>query len=367
MTRQELLGVKIEEPDVFVYNRAKANFDALAKPLDGFGDLEDIVCRIAAIQGGENPDISKRAAIVVFSDNGVVKSGVSQTDSSVTLDVARLFAKGRSTVGVETAGFGIDMIGVDVGIDSDEKIPGIIDRKVRKGTKNIEETAAMTKDECLLAIEAGIDIVKDLKDKGYGLIATGEMGIGNTTTATALLCALTGANPEEITGRGAGLSDEGLKKKITVIKRALSLHGLDVPDHKTGTDAGPDREYALSALASVGGLDIAALTGIFIGGAICHLPVIIDGLIGAVAALTAYHMLPGVEKYMIASHKGRERGCDIALSRMGLKAIIDADMALGEGTGGVMIIPVIEMVLNVYNHGTSFKTAQIQQYGRYVK
>ncbi len=365
MTKQELFGTKIEPLDDFVYNKAKANFDALAKPLDGFGDLEDIICRIAAIQGSENPDISKKAAVVVFSDNGVVKSGVSQTDSSVTLDVARLFAKGVSTVGVETEGFGIDMIGVDVGVDSDEKIPGIIDRKVRRGTGDIAEAAAMTEDDCLAAIKAGIDVMRDCKDKGYGLIATGEMGIGNTTTATALLCALTGADPGEVTGRGAGLSDEGLKRKITVIKQALSLHGLNAFDKGDTKNPGQGPGYALSSLSSVGGLDIAALAGIFIGGAIYHIPVIIDGLIGAVAALTAYHMLPGAQKYMIASHRGRERGCDIALSRMGLKAVIDANMALGEGTGAVMIIPVIEMVINVYNHGTSFKTAQIQQYGRY--
>ena len=367
MTKEELFGTKIEEPDVSVKEKAKANFDALAKPIDGFGDLEDIVCRIAAIQGSVNPDISKRAAIVVFADNGVVKSGVSQTDSSVTLDVARLFAKGQSTICVETAGFGIDVIGVDVGIDSDEKIPGIIDRKVRKGTKNIAEAAAMTEDECLEAMEAGIDIVRVCKDKGYGLIATGEMGIGNTTTATALLCALTGADPKDITGRGAGLSAEGLKRKISVISKALNLHGLSASNHKNDAGAGSEPGYALASLTAVGGLDIAALTGIFIGGAICHVPVIIDGLISAVAALTAYCMLPGCERYMIASHRGREKGCDIALSKMGLKPVMEAGMALGEGTGGVMIIPVIEMVLNVYNHGTSFKTAQIQQYRRHEK
>ena len=361
MTSEELFSIKIEEPDISVYNKAKENFDSLAKPLDGFGDLEDIACRIAAIQDSEHPDISKRAAVVMFSDNGVVKSGVSQTDSSVTLDVARLFAKGLSTVGVETAGFGIDMIGVDVGIDSDERVPGIIDRKVAKGTKNIAEAAAMTEEECLAAIKAGMDTIRDCSDKGYSLIATGEMGIGNTTTATALLCALTGADPKEVTGRGAGLSDEGLKRKTDVIEKALALHDLG------GSDKITKALDAFSALCTVGGLDIAALSGTFIGGALRHIPMIIDGLIVAVAALTAALIVPGVEKYMIASHKGREMGTEIALSRLGLKPVLDADMALGEGTGAVMIIPVIKMVLNVYNRGTSFKTAQIQQYGRYDK
>ncbi len=361
MTEKELFNLKADEPDISTYEKAKSRFDALAKPVDGFGDIEDIICRIAAIQGTDSFDITKKAAVIMFSDNGVVKSGVSQTDSSVTLSVARLFAKGASTIGVMTKGYGIEMIGVDVGIDSDEKIPGIIDRRVRKGTGNIEKEPAMTKEECLLAITSGIDIVRGCRDKGMGLLVTGEMGIGNTTTATALLCALSGAEPEEVTGRGAGLSDEGLSQKIKVIKRALSLH--------FPKDGGTDKSsrYTLNALCAVGGLDIAALLGVFIGGALCHIPVVIDGLISAVAALAARFIVPGCEKYMIASHTGREKGTKTALSILGLKPVIDADMALGEGTGGVMIIPVIEMVNNVYNSGTSFESAQIQRYGRFDK
>ena len=360
MTREELFALHIDEPDKSVYDKAKDHFDMLAKPIDGFGEFEDMICRIAAIQGRVCPDISKRALAVMFADNGVVESGVSQTDSSVTLDVARLFAKGESTVCVMTKGFDIDTVGVDVGIDSDEKIPGIIDRKVSRGTKNIEKEPAMTQEQCLEAVTAGIDIVKGLSDKGFTLIATGEMGIGNTTTATALLCALTGVKAKEVTGRGAGLSDEGLAKKLDVIQNALKLHGAILPDKVSA-------EYALKMLTVLGGLDIAALTGVFIGGALCRIPVVTDGLISAVAALTATYILPGCEKYMIASHQGRERGTRIALSHMGLKAVIDADMALGEGTGAVMIIPVIDMIINVYNQGTSFESAQIQQYERYAK
>ena len=362
MTKDELFGIKIDKPDKDVYDAAKANFDALAKPIDGFGYIEDIICRIASIHKSERPDISKKALVVMFSDNGVVNSGVSQTGKSVTLDVARLFSQGKSTVGVMTEGYPIELIGVDIGIDSDEKVPGIMDRKVSKGTGNIEEESAMTDEECLRAIETGIEIAGICRDKGIGLIVTGEMGIGNTTTATALLCALTGEDPDTVTGRGAGLSDEGLKKKKDVIKRALSLHGLD------RFDAGKiSPGYAFDALARVGGLDIAALTGLFIGGGRYHIPVIIDGLISAVSALTAYSMIPGTVDYMIASHNGREKGVKTALDRMHLHALIEADMALGEGTGGVMITPIIDMVNNVYNGGTSFKSAQIRQYRRYEK
>ena len=363
MTEKELFEQKIEEPDRGIYEKAKARFDSLAKPIDGFGDFEDIICRIAAIQGREYPDISKKAAIVMFADSRVVESGVSQTGFEVTCDVARLTGEGRSTLCVLTKDTGIDVMGVDIGIDHDESIPGIMDMKVARGSGNIEKEPAMTKDECLKAVGTGIGIVKECCDKGIGLIATGEMGIGNTTTATALLCALTGEDPEKITGRGAGLSDEGLKRKINVIGNALELHGFCGPGAK-GTKE-PDGPYALDALAKVGGLDIAGLCGLFIGGALYHVPVVIDGLISAVAALTAYYICPGCERYMIASHSGREKGTGMALSRIGLKSLIEADMALGEGTGAVMIIPVIDMVLRVYNLGTSFKNAQIEQYRRF--
>ena len=363
MTEEELFKLNIKEPDRDIYAGAKARFDSLAKPLDGFGDLEDVICRIAAIQGTEMPDISKKSVIVMFADSRVVESGVSQTDSGVTRDVARLTGEGRSTLCVMTSGYPIEVIGVDIGMDHDEDIPGIINMKVARGAGNIEKEPAMTREECLSAIDSGIRIVKKCADGGTGLIATGEMGIGNTTTATALLCALSGEDPDKITGRGAGLSDEGLRRKRSVIKNALKLHGFDKNDEKESKV--PDRTYAFDALSLVGGLDIAGLCGVFIGGAVYHVPVVIDGLISAVAALAASYIAPGCERYMIASHRGREKGCEAALSRLGLKSLINADMALGEGTGAVMIIPVIDMVYRVYNSGTSFETAQIQQYRRY--
>ena len=363
MTEKELFQLNIEEPDHDIYARAKARFDSLAKPIDGFGDLEDVICRIAAIHRKEIPDISKKSVIVMFADSRVVESGVSQTGSDVTRDVAGLTGEGRSTLCVMTSGYPIEVIGVDIGMDHDGDIPGIVNMKVARGAGNIEKEPAMTREECLSAIENGIRIVERCAKSGTGLIATGEMGIGNTTTATALLCALTGDDPKTITGRGAGLSDEGLARKRSVIVNALNLHGYNKYDKNAS--GVPGRTYAFDALSRVGGLDIAGLCGAFIGGGIYHVPVVIDGLISAVAALAASYIVPGCERYMVASHKGREKGCESSLSRLGLKSLIDADMALGEGTGAVMIIPVIDMVYRVYNSGTSFETAQIQQYRRY--
>ncbi len=362
MGKEELFGLRIDEPSADVYKKAKQHFDELAKPIDGFGMFEDMICRIAAIQGSDRPCIDKKALIIMIADTKVVNEGISQTDPSVTLQVARLMGKNESTVGAMTRGYDVDVIPVDVGIDSDIKISGIIDKKIAKGAGNIATEPAMTAEQCLEAIEAGIDMVRYCRERGYDIISTGEMGIGNTTTATTLLCALTGAEPAEVTGRGAGLSAEGLRRKTDVIKRTLNLHKLN-NTHKIT----PTKHYVYNAVTKVGGLDIAALSGVYIGAALYHIPVVIDGMISAVAALAAECMVGGSRAYMIASHTGREKGCRIALERLGLKAVLSADMALGEGTGAVMIFPILDMVMSVYDDGTRFDDTPIDRYERFDK
>ncbi len=354
-----LYGIRIEEPDTDFRIRAKSHFDAIAKPIDSLGDLETVICDIAAIQHTDKPDISKKALIVMCADNGVVDEGVSQTDKSVTLSVAKLLAKDSSSVGALTKGQNIKTVPVDIGIDCDEPVPGLIDKKVAKGTGNIVKTVAMTDEQCLAAVEAGIEIVRDCSADGINIIATGEMGIGNTTTSTALFCALTGEDPGKIAGRGAGLSDEGLTRKIEVIKKALALHGLS----KASGEVMP--EYAFNALCSVGGLDIAGLAGIYIGCAMYRIPVVIDGFISAVAALAADYIVGGCREYMIASHKGKEAGSARALELLDKKPVIDANMALGEGSGAVMIFPLLDMAMSLYDNGTGFLAASIEKYERF--
>ncbi|MBO4904646.1 MAG: nicotinate-nucleotide--dimethylbenzimidazole phosphoribosyltransferase [Lachnospiraceae bacterium] len=358
MTENELFDIKIQKPSGDVYKNAKEFFDSLAKPVDGLGRFEDMICRIAAIQGTIKPDVSQKSLVIMCADNGVVREGVSQSDSAVTASVAKLMAESASTVCTMTAGYPVRIIPVDIGIDSDEKISGLVDRRIAGGTGNIAVEAAMTQKMCLDAIGAGIDMAKYCSDIGTGIIATGEMGIGNTTTSAALFCALTGEDPEDVTGRGAGLSDDGLKRKINVIERSLKIHGLDRPVSE------PGRDYALSALSAVGGLDIAGLAGLFIGGALYHIPVVIDGAISAVSALAADMIVPGCRDYMIASHRGRE-ACSRALDMMGLFPVIDADMALGEGTGAVMLFPLIDMIMSLYNGGTRFEETDIARYERF--
>ena len=214
MTTDELFSLQLKEPDGNIYIRAKKRFDSIAKPIDGFGDMEDIVCRIAAMTGTELVDISKKALIVMCADNGVVEEGVSQTDPSVTASVASLLGKGKSTVCVMAKGYPVDIIPIDVGIDSNEMFEGVRDAKVAFGTRNITRQCAMTEDQCLCAICVGIDAVKECADNNTGLVATGEMGIGNTTTSAAVFCAITGRVVSNVAGRGAGLSDDGMMRNV---------------------------------------------------------------------------------------------------------------------------------------------------------
>ena len=358
MTDKELFDLNITAPDKDIFDRAKLSWDSLAKPIDGLGIFETLVCKIAAIQGKVNPDIGKKALIIMCADNGVVCENVTQTDQSVTRDVASLMAKRASSVGVMTLDYALDIMPVDIGINSETKIENVIDKRIRRSTGNILNEPAMRKDECLDAIKVGIDLVKQCSENGYKIIATGEMGIGNTTTSTALLCALTGRDPELITGRGAGLSDEGLKNKISVIKNSLIYH--DLYDKRA-----LDRKDALNALMKVGGLDIAGLAGVFIGGALYRIPVVIDGFISAVSALCADLMMPGVKEYMIASHTGKEKGTALVLEYLKLKAVIDADMNLGEGTGAVLMMPMLDMAMSLYNLGTRFTDTDIKEYERF--
>jgi len=360
MTKEELFSIKIEEPSSEIYAKMKAHWDSLAKPIDGMGDLEEIICRIGAARGEEPEDLSKKVLAVFCADTKVVEEGVSQTRKEVTKQVAELLGQGKSTVAVLTKGYPLTILPVDVGIDCDEEIPGVWNRKVKKGAGNITKEPAMTEEECLAAIEAGMKIAEYCAKEGFQIVATGEMGIGNTTTTTALYCALTGENPEKITGRGAGLSDEGLFRKIRVVEDALTLHGLNRQERE-------GQKFAFRALCSVAGLDLAALTGFFTGCAMFHTPVVIDGVISAVSALTAQRICPGTKEYMIASHRGRERACEACLNDLGLSPVIDGKMALGEGTGAVLLFPILDMVFDLYKSGTVFSDTEIRQYERFVK
>lgn len=350
MTREELQNLNVKEPSPAVAAAVKAHWDGVAKPLDGLGRFEDLFCRIGAIQGTVHPAIDRRAVLILCADNGIVAEGVSQSGQEVTLAVAKNMGLRKSSVCRMAKQAGAEVIPVDVGINSDEEISGVLNRKIAHGTANFRVEPAMTEEEVLAAIETGISLVQDCKAQGYTLLATGEMGIGNTTTSAAVIMALTGLTAEEAVGRGAGLDDAGLQRKREVICEALAKY---------------DCTDVFEILRCVGGLDIAALTGVFIGGAMYGVPIIIDGVISAAAALTAEELLPGVRRYALASHKGAEPAMREALRRLEGTAVIDGALALGEGTGAVMLFPLLDMAQAVYEESSSFGDIAVGQYERY--
>ena len=352
-TRQELEQISIEPPDKAIRKQVIRNWDRIAKPLDGLGDFERMIARIGAICGSDRIDISKRAVIILCADNGIVAEGVSQTGQEVTAAVAGLMGKGLSSVGKMAQVAGVDTIPVDIGINSEAaELPGVQNRRIANGTADFSRTPAMTEEQTVKAIATGIDLVFSCKEAGYHILATGEMGIGNTTTSSAVAAALLKCDARTVTGRGAGLSDAGLRRKQEVIRTAIDKYDLYHAD-------------ALEILQTVGGLDIAGLTGVCIGGALCRLPVVLDGVISMVAALVADRLFPGVREYLIPSHKGKEPAVRLLTEALGLAPVIDAGMALGEGTGAVMLFPLLDMALSIYNSSSTFQNSKIEQYKRF--
>lgn len=330
---------------------AQKRWDSIAKPLHSLGKMEKIVMQIAGITGSADVRLDKRALVVMCADNGVVEEGVTQTGQEVTAIVAENFLKGDTSACVMCRQCGTDVFPVDVGMASDTKVPS--DLKVMMGTRNMTKEPAMTYEEAVQGIEAGIEMVRRLKEQGYRLIATGEMGIGNTTTSSAVASVLLNRSVEEMTGRGAGLSGEGLKRKIDAIKRAVKLNE-------------PDPFDPVDVLAKVGGLDIAGMAGVFMGGAVYRIPVVIDGFISCVAALVAQRISPLTKDYMIASHVSREPAAAMILEALEKEAVLHGEMCLGEGSGAVALFPFIDMGLAVYESMSTFEEIKVEQYEELV-
>lgn len=330
---------------------AQKRWDSIAKPLHSLGKMEKIVMQIAGITGSADVRLDKRALVAMCADNGVVEEGVTQTGQEVTAIVAENFLKGDTSACVMCRQCGTDVFPVDVGMASDTKVPS--DLKVMMGTRNMTKEPAMTYEEAVQGIEAGIEMVRRLKEQGYRLIATGEMGIGNTTTSSAVASVLLNRSVEEMTGRGAGLSGEGLKRKIDAIKRAVKLNE-------------PDPFDPVDVLAKIGGLDIAGMAGVFMGGAVYRIPVVIDGFISCVAALVAQRISPLTKDYMIASHVSREPAAAMILEALEKEAVLHGEMCLGEGSGAVALFPFIDMGLAVYESMSTFEEIKVEQYEELV-
>ena len=334
---------------------ARARWDSLGKPLRSFGKLEDAVIQMAAITGDPQFSLDRRAIVVMCGDHGVTAEGVTQTGSDVTRTVAENMTRGRASINIMAKEAGADVFVVDIGMDcptyenTDIVTGKIISRKVARGTGDIAKEPAMTQEQCAQAMLAGIEIATKLAAADYNVIGLGEMGIGNTTTSSAVVSVLLERDPAEVTGRGAGLSSEGLEREISAIRRALAPHR-------------PDASDAIDVLSKVGGFDLAGLAGVFIGGAGAGVPVVIDGFISAAAALAAVRICPGCLPYMMASHVSGEPAASMVLAALDKKPLLTCEMCLGEGSGAVMIFPLLDMALKVYNSMTTFEEDHIEAY-----
>lgn len=341
-------------PDAHVIRASQAHWDGIAKPLRGLGRLEELITKIAGIQNRENVQIDRRAVIIMCSDNGVVEEGVTQTDNQVTAIVTENFAKGIASVNRMALVGHADVIPVDIGVARNLEEPGVRNFKIAYGTKNLAKEPAMTEAEALQALYVGMELVRECRDQGYHLLATGEMGIGNTTTSSAVASVLLGLPVEMVTGKGAGLSAAGIEHKKEVIRSAIALHH-------------PDPQDPLKVLACLGGFDIAGMAGVFLGGAIYRIPVVIDGLISSVAALIAARLCPDAVHYMLPSHMSNEPSSVMIMEELGLEPMIFGKLALGEGTGAVTLFPLLDMAHAVYLENSTFEHIHVEAYQDYEK
>ena len=340
---------RIAGPDEGARRQAQRRWDSIAKPLGSLGLLETAVTRIAALKGSADVHLKGRRLLVFCADNGVVARGVSQCGSEVTAHVAAALAEGSSTVSPMARQAGCGVIPVDVGMLDFPGHPGVLNRRVRNGTGDISGGPAMTRAECLCAMEVGAELAETAAREGVDVLLLGEMGIGNTTSSGAVCAALLDLTPEVVTGRGAGLSDAGMARKRTAIESALYRNA-------------PDGSDPVDVLQKVGGLDLAAMCGAFLGAAAARLPVIIDGYICAVAALCAVRLCPDSAHAFLASHVSAEPAAQRVLRELGLEAPITAGMRLGEGSGAVALLPLLDLALSVYGSGQTFDRLGIDAY-----
>lgn len=350
MTLEETLA-QIKPLDKNAMDVAAKRWDSIAKPLHSLGKMEKLVIQIAGITGNPDIKIQKRALVAMCADNGVVEEGVTQTGQEVTAIVAENFLSGDTSACVMGRQCGTKVIPVDIGMAVDTKVSKEL--KVAYGTANMTKGPAMTRAQAVQALEAGIEMVRRLKEEGYGLLATGEMGIGNTTTSSAVASVLLDRSVEEMTGRGAGLSGDGLNRKINAIRKAIEVNQ-------------PDPKDAIGVLAKVGGFDIAGMAGMFLGGAALGVPVVIDGFISCVAALIAQRICPLAGEYMIASHVSKEPAACLILEALGKEAVIHGEMCLGEGSGAVALFPFLDMGIAVYDSMSTFEDIHVEQYEELV-
>lgn len=341
----------IGELDREAMARAQTRMDSLLKPPGSLGRLEEIAVKLAGITGKPFPVIKKKSVIVMAGDHGVVAEGVSAAPQEITYQILPRFVDGTGGIGVLARHAGARVVVVDIGVARPVDRPGVIVRKIRAGTGNIARGPAMTREEAAQAICVGIELSQAEIRDGADLIATGDMGIGNTTPSSAILCAMAGTPVDEAVGRGTMVNDEVLERKRRVVAQAMSVNQ-------------PDPTDPLDVLAKVGGLEIAGLAGVILGAAAQRVPVLLDGFITGAAALIAAGLCPRAREFMLASHLSEERAHRHMLTALGLKPLLDFNLRLGEGTGAALAMPVVEASVKVLKEMATFGEAEVSDMDR---
>jgi len=340
---------QIKPLDRDAMRQAQARQDTLTKPQGSLGRLEELSIQVAGITGQARPRTGDKVIVTMAGDHGVVAEGVSAYPSEVTAQMVYNFLRGGAGINVLACHVGARVVIVDMGVAGELKPhPDLVNHKVAFGTRNMARGPAMSHAQAIQAIEGGIEVVEQELAKGMDIVGIGDMGIGNTTSASAITAAITGAPVAEVTGRGTGIDDERLQHKIEVIEQALALNQ-------------PDPDDPLDVLAKVGGFEIGGIAGVAIGAAAHRIPVVLDGFISGAGALIAAELAPQVKDYMIAAHCSVEIGHRWILDRLGLTPLFDLGLRLGEGTGAALGISIVEAAVKILNEMATFGQAGVSE------
>ncbi len=340
----------IAKPDAEVMEETQKLLDNLTKPRGSLGRLEELTKKVAGITGSSKPELKNRFIVTMAGDHGVTAEGISAYPSEVTPQMVMNFLNGGAGINVLSKHAGAEVVVVDMGVASEmDKHPGLILKKIAPGTQNMAKGPAMTGEQAIKSIEAGISVVEGLvRDRNCGIVGTGDMGIGNTTPSSAITAVMCDSDIEPVTGRGTGIDDKALKNKIEVIRKAIEINK-------------PDRNDPIDILAKIGGFEIGGIAGVILGAALLKIPVVIDGFISGAGALIAAGLEPKTKDYMIAAHCSVEIGHKILLDKLGLKPVLDLGLRLGEGTGAALGISIIDAGIKILNEMATFGDAGVSE------
>ncbi|HKI37566.1 MAG TPA: nicotinate-nucleotide--dimethylbenzimidazole phosphoribosyltransferase [Gemmataceae bacterium] len=330
--------------------RAQDRLDRKTKPRGSLGRLEELACRLAAVYGTADPLLPARAVVVMAADHGVAEEGVSAYPQEVTAQMVKNFLTGGAAINVLARQQGARVVVVDMGTKCPVALPQVRDGRLGPGTANFVLGPAMSRETAVRALEIGIGLAGELAAEGVGLLGVGDMGIGNTTASSAITAVLTGQTAARVTGRGTGIDEGRLRRKVDAVERALRLNR-------------PDPADPLDVLAKVGGFEIASLAGVILGAAAHRVPVLLDGFITGAAALAAVGLCPAARDYLVASHRSVEPGHEAVLAHLGLRPLFDLDLRLGEGTGAVLAMNLAEAALRILREMTTFEAAGVTDAG----